>query len=82
MLGPKCSITIMPKTGCYCCGDLSHLVQEYPVRMDIKQLTVKQREELIEALNILKDVENLQQYELEEADPSDNEYKLLKQNFA
>ena len=50
--------------------------------MDIKQLTVEQREELIEALNISKDVENLQQYELEEADPLDNKYKLLKQNFA
>jgi len=49
----------MPKTGCYCCGDLSHLVQECSVRMDIKQLTVEQRKELIKALNILKDVENL-----------------------
>ena len=72
----------MPKTRYYYCGDLSHLVQECPVRMDIKQLTVEQREELIEALNISKDVENLQQYELEEADPLDNKYKLLKQNFA
>jgi len=32
----------------------------------------------MENLNILKDIKNLQQYELEEADSLDNRYELLK----
>jgi len=51
------------------------------VRIDIKQLTIKQWQELIEDLNILKDVENLQQCEPEDTNHLDNTYKLLKQDF-
>ena len=52
------------------------------MRIDIRQLTIKQWEELIEDLNILKNVENLQQCELEDVDCSDNRNELLKQDFA
>lgn len=71
----------MLKTRCYYCGDLSHLVWKCLVRMNIRQLTVKQQEELMKDLNVLKDVKNLQQHELKEANPLDNKYELLKQDF-
>ena len=32
-------------------------------------------------LNVLKDVKNLQQHELKEANSLDNKYELLKQDF-
>ncbi len=44
--------------------------------------TIEQQEELIENFNILKNIKNLQQYELEEVDNLDNRYELLKQDFA
>ena len=44
--------------------------------------TIEQWEELIENINILKNIKNLQQYELEEVDNLNNRYKLLKQDFA
>ena len=46
----------LPPRGCYQCGDANHLVQDYPHRMDVRQLTTEQREELIEDLLALKDV--------------------------
>ena len=42
--------------GCYRCGDTNHLVRDCPHRMDVRQLTTEQREELIEDLLALKDV--------------------------
>jgi len=48
-------------------------------RIDIRQSTIEQWKELIEDLNILKNIENLQQLKLEIID---NKYKLLdKQDF-
>jgi len=48
-------------------------------RIDIRQSTIEQWKELIEDLNILKNIENLQQLKLEIID---NRYKLLdKQDF-
>ena len=44
--------------------------------------TIEQWKELIENFNILKNIKNLQQYELEEVDNLDNRYELLKQDFA
>jgi len=41
--------------GCYRCGDANHVVQDCPHRLDIRQLTTEQREELIEDLLALKD---------------------------
>jgi len=72
----------MSKVRCYYYRDPNHLVQKYLMRIDIRQLTIKQWEELIEDLNILKNVENLQQCELEDVDCSDNRNELLKQDFA
>jgi len=72
----------MSKVRCYYYRDPNYLVQKYPMRIDIRQLTIKQWEELIEDLNILKNVENLQQCELEDVDCSDNRNELLKQDFA
>ena len=42
---------------CYCYEDLNYIVYEYLVRLDIRQLTIEQWEELIKDLNVLKDIE-------------------------
>ena len=46
----------LPPQECYQCGDANHLVRDCPHRMDVRQLTAEQREELIEDLLALKDV--------------------------
>ena len=46
----------LPLRGCYRCEDANHLVRDCPHRMDVRQLTTEQREELIEDLLALKDV--------------------------
>ena len=45
----------LPPRGCYRCGDANHLVRDCPHRMDVRQLTSEQREELFEDLLALKD---------------------------
>jgi len=45
----------LPPQGCYRCGDVNHVVRDYPHYMDVHQLTTEQREELIEDLLALKD---------------------------
>jgi len=45
----------LPPRGCYRCGEANHLVKDCPHRLDIRRLTVEQREELIEDLMALKD---------------------------
>ena len=45
----------LPPQGCYQCGDANHLVCDCPHRMDVRQLTLEQREELFEDLLALKD---------------------------
>jgi len=45
----------LPLRGCYRCGDANHLVRDCPHRMDVRQLTSEQREELFEDLLALKD---------------------------
>ena len=49
-------IRSLPLRGCYRCGDANHLVRDCPHCMDVRQLTVEQRKELIEDLLALKDV--------------------------
>ena len=49
-------IRSLPPRGCYRCGDANHLVRDCPHCMDVRQLTVEQRKELIEDLLALKDV--------------------------
>ena len=46
----------LPPRGCYQCEDANHLVRDCPHHMDVRQLTVEQREELIEDLLALKDI--------------------------
>jgi len=46
----------LPLRGCYRCRDANHLVRDCPHRIDVRQLTAEQREELIEDLLALKDV--------------------------
>ena len=46
---------VLPPRGCYRCGDANHLVRDCPHRMDVRQLTAEQWEELIEDLLALKD---------------------------
>ena len=46
----------LPPRGCYRCGDANHLVRDCPHRMDVRQLTAEQQEELIEDLLALKDM--------------------------
>ena len=41
--------------GCYQCRDANHVVWDCPHRLDVRQLTMEQREELIEDLLALKD---------------------------
>ena len=45
----------LPLRECYRCGDANHIVWDCPHRIDIRQLTMEQREELIEDLLALKD---------------------------
>jgi len=45
----------VPLRGCYRCRDVNHVVQDCPHRLDVRQLTMEQREELIEELLVLKD---------------------------
>ena len=45
----------LPLRECYRCGDANHIVGDCPHRIDICQLTMEQREELIEDLLALKD---------------------------
>jgi len=45
----------LPLQGCYRCGEANHLVKDCPHRLDVRRLTVEQREELIEDLMALKD---------------------------
>jgi len=45
-----------PPRGCYQCGEPNHLVKDCPHCLDVRRLTVEQREELIKDLMALKDV--------------------------
>jgi len=45
----------LPSRGCYRCGDANYLVCDCPHRMDVRQLTSEQWEELFEELLALKD---------------------------
>jgi len=45
----------LPPRGCYWCREASHLIKDYPYRLDVWKLTVEQQEELIEDLMALKD---------------------------
>ena len=45
----------LPPRGCYQCEDVNHVVWDCHHRMDVRQLTTEQREELIEDLLALKD---------------------------
>jgi len=45
----------LPPRGCYRCGDANHVVRDCPHRMNVRQLTTEQWEELIEDLLALKD---------------------------
>ena len=45
----------LPPRGCYRCGEANHLVRDCPHHLDVRKLTVEQREELIEDLMALKD---------------------------
>ena len=58
----------LPLRGCYRCGEANHLVRDCPHCLDVRKLTVEQREELIEDLMALKDA-----VEEEEVDPSPEE---------
>jgi len=45
----------LPLKGCYRCRDANHIVRDCLHRLDVHQLTMEQREELIEDLLALKD---------------------------
>ena len=45
----------LPPRGCYRCGDVNHVVRDCLHHMNVCQLTLEQREELIEDLLALKD---------------------------
>jgi len=42
---------------CYCYGNSNYIIRECLVRLDIYISIVKQQEELIKDLNVLKDIE-------------------------
>ena len=46
----------LPLQGCYRCREANHVVKDCLHCLDIRKLTVEQREELIEDLMALKDV--------------------------
>jgi len=45
----------LPLRGCYQYGDANHVVRDCPYRLDVRQLTMGQQEELIKELLVLKD---------------------------
>jgi len=45
----------LPLRGCYQCGEANHLVKDCSHHLDIRRLTMEEREELIEDLMALKD---------------------------
>ena len=45
----------LPPRGCYQYGNANHVVQDCPHRLDVRQLTTEQQEELIKDLLALKD---------------------------
>ena len=45
----------LPLRGCYWCREANHLVKDCPHCLDVRRLTVEQREEFIEDLMALKD---------------------------
>jgi len=45
-----------PPRGCYQCREPNYLVKDCPHCLDVRRLTVEQREELIEDLMALKDI--------------------------
>jgi len=45
----------LPLRGCYRCGDVDYVVRDCPHCIDVRQLTMEQRKELIEDLLVLKD---------------------------
>jgi len=61
-------VRFLPLQGCYRCGDVNHVVWDCPHCMDVYQLTIEQREELIEDLLALKDA-----VPMEESCPSEEE---------
>jgi len=58
----------LPLRGCYWYREANYLVRDCPHHLDIRKLTMEQREELIEDLMALKDA-----VEEEEVDPSPEE---------
>jgi len=44
-----------PSWGCYQCREPTHLIKDYPHRLDVQRLTAEQQKELIENLMALKD---------------------------
>ena len=52
----------LPPRECYQCRDMNHLVQDCPHRMDVRQLTSEQQEELIEDLLAMKDVVLIEEF--------------------
>jgi len=58
----------LPLRGCYQCGDVNHVVQDCPHRLDVCQLTTEQWKELIEDLLALKDA-----VPIEESGPPEEE---------
>jgi len=44
----------LPPQGCYRCGEANHLLKDCPHCLDVRRLTVEQREELIKDLMALK----------------------------
>ena len=52
-----CKLHLLPAKEYYYCGDLNHVVQNCPIRLDMQQLIAKQLEKLMEDLNMVKDIE-------------------------
>ena len=66
----------LPTKGCYYCRDSNHIIKNYPVRLNVQQLTTKQLEELMEDLNTLKDIKIRQHLE-----PNITSNTLTNQDF-
>jgi len=45
----------LPPHGCYQCREANHLVRDCSYHLDVRRLTIEQREELIKDLMALKD---------------------------